>query len=306
MSNDTDIHKLFIELSETGSVHSALYTCLKLLCQRGGCSAGLVVGDYWTSSTVPHASYGPQEEVGRLYKASLRYGESNEAHVEGLDRCFSIPLSLADRRHGTLWLVRDHCSPWPPAVHCRIAALNTVLALLIVGADDSVSDPAQQVLSRSNLCIQLSQEIARSQRSGSEFSLVLLQLDVSASHLYLSGEYGPSLLTVSLGKWLAKRLRANDAIGLMAPNILGILLAETGNVGSKIAVLRIRELLPTFTADERNGGVSIRPEMSHLVARLYPHDGCDAETLVDSALAGLSQASRGQLSISSAGQLVTN
>jgi len=306
MSDDNDIQKLFFELSETGSVHSALYACLELLCQQGECSAGLVVGDYWTSSTVPYASYGPPDELGRLYKASLRNGESNEAKNEGADRYVSVPLSLADRRHGTLWLVRDHGSPWPPDVHRRIAASNTVLALLLVGSDCSVSDPAQQVLSRANFCIQLSQEIARSQRSGSEFSLVLLQLNVPASHLHVSGKYGPSLVTVSLGKWLAKRLRASDAVGLMAPNILGLLLPETGNVGSKIAALRIQDLLPVFTPDESHVHVSIRPEMSSLVARLYPHDGCDAETLVESALAGLSQVSGSQLSFAGTGQLAAN
>ena len=83
MSDDNDIHKLFFELSKTGSVHSALYACLELLCQQGGCSAGLVVGDYWTSSTVPYASYGPPDELARLYKASLRYGESEAGQIEG-------------------------------------------------------------------------------------------------------------------------------------------------------------------------------------------------------------------------------
>lgn len=306
MSNGSDIHKLFFELSQTGSVHAALYACLELLCQQGRCSAGLVVGDYWTASTVPYASYGPPDEVGRLYKASLRYGESHEAHIEGLDRCFSTPLSLADRKHGTLWLVRDHCSPWPQDIHCRIAPLNTVLALMVVGSDHSVSDPVHQALSRSSFFIQLSQEIARSRRRGSEFSLVLLQLDVSAGHLYVSGEHGPSLLTVSLGQWLAKRLRANDAIGLMAPNILAILLPETGNVGSKIAILRIQELLPAFSLDQRNDNACLEAGTCSLAARIYPHDGCDAKTLVDSALASLSQGRGNHSSVPDAGQLVNN
>ena len=306
MSNENDIYKLFFELSDADSVDSSLYACLELLCQQRECPAGLVAGDNWISSTVPYASYGPQHEVDRLHEISLRHQSSDEAQAEPADRYLSIPLSLGERRVGTLWLAREDSSPWPAQVHPHITALNAVLALLIVGTDFSVSDPAQRVLSRSNLHIQLSREIARSQRNGSEFSLVLLQLDVSSSDSCAPGACSPRVLTVSLGKWLAKRLRANDAIGLIAPNILGILLPETGNVGSKIAVLRIQALLPAFIPDERNENASLQLGTWSSVARLYPHDGCDVETLVESALSGLSPASGNQSSVTGAGQLIAN
>jgi len=287
MCSGTDIAELFFELSRSDSVESALRSGLRLLCGEAACSAGLVIGGGWTSAANVWVSHGPIDQVDRLSDLHTHGLPPDPTRAGPASHVVSMPLMVGSRELGSLWLIGDNYAQWSPAVQARVEVLRTVLATLMAAADVAVADPTDHVLGSLHFRMQLDREVARSKRFGSEFSLVLARLETTRR---ASGDVGasrPWRLVASLGAWLAQRLRANDAVGLIAPHLLGILLPETGRLGATIAVRRIEELLPAFA--QADADVSCPPGSWRLATGCYPRDGGNADALIESALVGLTQ-----------------
>jgi len=273
----------FRELSRSGSVESALHSILRDLCETADSSAGLVTGEGWTSPAAPRVSYGSADEIERLSRACARGGP--DAEPTALDR--AVPLLLCGRRLGTLWLAEGSGAEWSPDLHAEIEVRTTALATLMAAADCVTTDPTQNVLGSSHFRVQLARETARSGRHRLEFSLVLAGA-AGPTRRSRDPEVLPSCSPLpALGAWLARRLRGNDVVGLISPQLLGILLPETGRAGARIAVHRIEQLLPDFAAQTEYASFS--PQRCRLVSRCYPRDAEDADALLAMALDALSE-----------------
>ena len=287
MRTARDIENLLEELSRSGSVESALSSALGLLCREGACSAGFVVGAGWTSAANRWASYGSAEAVDELSELYSRGALSGRIEAGGPSRALTMPLLIGQREVGSLWLARDSQPQWSPVVRTRIRVLKTILATLMAAVDIAVTDVAHHVLGSSHFRTQLDREIARSKRQELEFSLILARLELPRPASGQSAMSQPWGLVVSVGGRLADRLRATDAVGVVAPDLLGILLPDTGRIGAMIAGRRVGELLPVLAQQE--DAVSLPPGSWRLAAQCYPRDGVNAKALIDSALAAMTQ-----------------
>lgn len=291
-------------MGESGSLEASLRTCVGLLCKELECSAGLVLEERWPSDTSALITYGSADQVSILCESLRRNAQHAGNQATNSPQVVSIPLTLANREVGAVWLARDCDAEWRPDVQAGVEVLKAVLATLLKASNDAEPSLPEKVLGQPHFLMQLTREVARSERQGLQFSLVLVSLAAPQPVSDPCQSCRPWSDVGALGSWLAERLRTNDVVGLMSPTSIGILLPDTGSIGARIALGRLEALFPSFPS--RDGDLPLSPEAWTGIARCYPQDGTSAEALIDSALAGLSGEAGNESHIGTTDRLTPN
>ncbi len=131
-----------------------------------------------------------------------------------------------------------------------------------------IHDPSTLVLNRPALLKRLSEEIARARRLESPVSLLSISLDQYRELLAEHGIEEAQMAVRALTKIIQPRSRANDVLGRLSAEELGLVLPHTSREGATIKAERLRKLisaadfgrmLPRFATLTVSVGVSEYP-----------------------------------------------
>ncbi len=179
--------------------------------------------------------------------------------------------------------------------------LLTVVARYLAGAVEvarlheqlkalAATDSLTGLANRRAFLDRLQSEIARSQRRGYEFSVVLLDLDRFKSINDIHGHAVGDQVLIRVAEALSQALRQSDLAGRFGGDEFILLLPESKRAQAAEIVDRLRTA-PIFIPDR--GGRELRTTFSWGIAT-WPHDGPAAERLLQMADRRLYAMKRGQ------------
>lgn len=168
--------------------------------------------------------------------------------------------------------------------------------------DRAFVDDATDVYNSRYLLEALDREVRRSERYGSELSILFIDLDrfklVNDNHGHL---VGTSVLR-QLSRLLSQSVRQVDTVARYGGDEFTILLADTGERGARVIAERIRKWVADY-AFEGDGGRTLKLTCSAGLAT-YPAHGRTREALLDAADKAMYRAkSQGRNRVCSASEL---
>lgn len=284
MSHMEHVGELLARLEQSGSLHAAFVDGVRLACKAGGCLAGAVVAEpdaaCATSFWFRHDPHGLLERltadgVARgVPESSEPYRTCDVSVADGALRQVDVRLCCAGRDAGRLVLLAPQ-EAVGEQVNDRIAGVGTLLALLMIAAENNISRPLSGLMGREAFRARVASELSRSERHTAELSV--LHIRIGGVHGSANDDTtGPWTRIALIGEVLAPQLRKSDAVGLLGPDHLAVLLAGTGRLGARIAMRRIEQIVSTATSELSNGStVSVPP--SECLLRTFPDDGEDVD-----------------------------
>jgi len=276
------ICEIFEELSKTSSLNRALNCGVRLACTATGCSAAaLATSKEPTSDPNRWIAHYPEFHLDRSQQTwaddSVDVTSSDApAPRTGInpptteDMRVSIPLRCGSQETGFLIL-------WPTSqtsetvLRALLSPIDTALATLLAasGIQPDVLLTAHAFRAR------LASEIARSKRHTEGFSVIHIRVACSPMQPRETND-APVLHAAQVGQTISSRLRESDAIGLLAPDHLAILLTATPPLGARIAQRRIEQLLTTLDASDSSEATHGAPAFC---IKSFPGNGRDIDGL---------------------------
>ena len=292
MPSTDDIPSVFTELARSGSLQDALNRMLRLACEVTACRvAALAVNEQSASSHRWSIVYDPES---LLCAGTQPLGDESptDNHRPGTDRGHALPtaehsspiriaLTCDVQRVGTLIL-------WAPngakqeEIKALVEPFDTALAVLMSAANGIVL--ADGLYSQMGFCNRVRSEIARARRLSEEFCVLHIRLSFGLGRDADKASF-PWATADDVGRILHPRLRQSDAIGLMAPDRLAILLTTTSTLGARIAQRRIENVLSSLARQPAATGMRatgfeyciecLSNEANDVDSLCYPGDSAD-------------------------------
>ena len=244
------IGSLFARLEQTDSIEAVVTDAVRLACETAGCAASAVVfaaaaglhDGYWFS----HDPHGVLEDPTNDPKTPAAHAlqsfplQLDIGRTRGRKDAVCVPIVCAGRNLGQLVLI-------PPEgvreeeTRSQIIGIALVLGVLLAAMENSATRSMSNVLAHGVFRARVASELARVQRNDDELSV--LHLKVAATNEFApDGSTHPWAAAALLGEELAACLRKCDVVGIIGPNHLAVLLADTGQLGARIAARRIHQL----------------------------------------------------------------
>jgi diguanylate cyclase (GGDEF)-like protein/PAS domain S-box-containing protein len=242
------------------------------------------------------------EAVGRPLASVFRIidGDTREAATNPIERALRLnktvnltPNCTLVRRDGLESSIEDSAAPIHNAdgevigavivFHDVSAARAAAMHLEHLAQHDGLTDLANRTL----LIDRLTQTIALARRHRSQFAVLFLDLD-RFKHVNdsLGHAIGDQLLRSVAARLLAA-VRSSDSVSRLGGDEFVIVLSEVDQ--EEDATLGAQKILTAVTAPHRIVHHDLHVTASIGVS-LYPHDGCDPETLITSADTAMYQA----------------
>ena len=217
-----------------------------------------------------------------------------------------VPLRGEERDAGLLCLL-DVPDPEAALPQLAIVAAHAGVALRNAeryrrARDRAFVDDATDVYNARYLLEALDREVRRSERYGSELSILFIDLDrfklVNDNHGHLVG----TGVLRQLSRLLVESVRQVDTVARYGGDEFTILLADTGERGGRVIAERIRKWVADY-AFEADSGRTLRLTCSVGLAT-YPAHGRTREALLDAADKAMYRAkSQGRNRVCSASEL---
>jgi diguanylate cyclase (GGDEF)-like protein len=217
-----------------------------------------------------------------------------------------VPLRGEERDAGLLCLV-DLADPDAALPSLAIVAAHAGVALRNAeryrrARDRAFVDDATDVYNARYLLEALDREVRRSERYGSELSILFIDLDrfklVNDNHGHLVG----TGVLRQLSRLLVESVRQVDTVARYGGDEFTILLADTAERGARVIAERIRRWVADY-AFEAEGGRTLKLTCSVGLAT-YPAHGRTREALLDAADKAMYRAkSEGRNRVCSASEL---
>jgi diguanylate cyclase (GGDEF)-like protein len=146
-------------------------------------------------------------------------------------------------------------------------------------SEAALTDPLTGVLNRRGFIDAAERELARAERYGRPFALAYVDVRglkrVNDAHGHRAGD----ALLRHVASMLTASARANDNVGRLGGDELGLLLAEATLEGAAAMAARIRAQVPERRADI---GIAAPWDLTIGIA-VYPEDGSDLDQLLQTA-----------------------
>lgn len=169
---------------------------------------------------------------------------------------FAIPVTIAITAVAVAAVI---LALWTSSRYFALVKRNSIQSIGAIkrfsSRPQSIYDPETGFCTFSYFLLRLDEELARSERSGASFSLLLIEPSLGKSER----------LHQALFLTLEQAFRTADLIGRLSDDTFAVLLVDSGQDGTKTVVERL--------AAELGRNVSIRPAV-------YPDDGTDRRSLM--------------------------
>lgn len=254
------------------------------------------VAERMTGWTWAEAAGRPMDEVFRIVDASSRIAVPNPLEVAaGRDRTVYLPLNaVLLRRDGSEIPIEDSAAPirdhdGRPDGAVIVFRDVTAARLRVQNlAHKAQHDELTGLPNRLLLHDRLRQEVALTQRRGSQIAVLYLDLDGFKEINDAFGHAVGDRLLQSVAASLATCVRASDTISRLGGDEFGVLLADTASEQAAVTARRmLRAVAQTHLIEGRRLKVTASIGIS-----LCPQDGIDPEGLVRSADAAMYRAKR--------------
>jgi|GEM_PF-2919542 len=225
---------LLSEVNQADTIEESLARTLQITCQRCDAVAAGVAGvKTGRRNERSLFSYDPQ---GIFARGGISKSPCDKAHV-------MIPLLVDSLEIGQLnmWFGHDR---GVEGVRKRVQPLDTLIALMLTGL--RYRSCSNGLLDDWRFRERVETEKNRADRFGEGFSIVHLDLSlesISKADVIASGWNDAQ----RIGDSLLAKLRACDAVGLLGPEHLAVLLANCSPLCASIAERRITEVLGEMT-----------------------------------------------------------
>jgi diguanylate cyclase (GGDEF)-like protein len=215
------------------------------------------------------------DDLESYYLENAASGDGSFAGISPVGSAIGIPLKIKDDVVGVMLLAKTTTGEFSPsesrllsllADQAAVAISNASLHLIV--SKQAYSDTVTGLPNRRALDERLEQEIARSYRTGTNFAVVMMDLDGFKT---VNDNYGHSVGDQVLRltfNYLATGLRASDFLARYGGDELTLILSQTDPQAAAIVVGKIIEKIRNFSFKAPNGddihlgisgGVSIFP-----------------------------------------------
>ncbi|RME39153.1 MAG: GGDEF domain-containing protein [Planctomycetota bacterium] len=230
-------------LRKASSFDAAVWTVLKAICQACGASrAAVALGD-GAGEDAWWLVFENKEDAPACGGGSDRHAESRATAQPPGD---SLELIFLGRQVGMLgvWDVHDG-SGRRASLAETVRPLDLLLAMIVNGL--SATCASAGLLDGAGMRTRVRSEMARSRRGGEPFSLILLTLPDS---FRTSPARSPAALPDmwEIARRLRGCLRQNDAVAVLGPGRLGVVLTPGDALHASIAQCRIERLVSDWCA----------------------------------------------------------
>lgn len=244
-------------------------------------------------------------------KISTPYFTENERGLDDFQSFFGAPLHRDDRVSGVLVLLSRRKDNFPDDKKDPVLFLADLIAVALQKARLyaetralSIRDGLTNAYNHRFFQEKLTEELKRAQRSGSTFSLLMLDIDEFKKFNDQFGHQMGDKVLKHLSDTVRKTIREIDVFARYGGEEFIIILPETDSDGAINAAQKIRELIEMRPLIAGNKRYDVTVSIG---AASFPRDGTDKDTLIKQADGALYRAKKeGRNRVRAAGELRNN
>lgn len=208
-----------------------------------------------------------------------------------------IPLLMSDRVVGVMNLARSETGTFSHSEVRLLTLLADQAAIAIINArlhdkvrQQALNDPLTGLPNRRALDAQLDNEIKRSSRSGSHFTVIMMDLDNFKVINDMHGHNIGDRVLQQITRYLKEALRTTDFLARYGGDELALILPDTGWPQAEVVINKVLEQVGGFPIDLPDGEVTYLSISAGLA--IFPRHAVSAANLLRSADEALYRAKR--------------